>query len=259
VKQKQLLPNDLPLVDVHVHTGTLDSYSLPLSYLDHLCYQVQMRSCLCAPCSWEESLARLERTDPDPVPSAIIEKIRYWLWLSPVRQRAIEILNKEEPPSGYSGIKVHPFADHFDVTGPLLRPVFDAAERWRMPVAFHTGNIGCSPSAIARCLPSDFEQPVILFHSRPLDEALVAARSRPCILLESSFTDPDDFARCFDALGPERVLYGSDYPVGAVFLPGIDVVAQYRRNVEELLDVCERRGATRAFFSGNALRVFKDL
>jgi len=230
-----------------------------MAYLDHLCYHFQITTLVCAPCSWEESLARLEGTGCEFAPPAIVEKIRYWLWLSPVRESAFKILAGEAPPIGYCGIKVHPYADHFDVTSTLLRSIFDASERWRIPVAFHTGNAGCSPMAIAKSMPSDFTQPVILFHSRPLDEALAAARARPCILLESSFSEPYEFARTFDVIGPERALYGSDYPIRAAFVPGIDLVAQYKRNVEELLEGCEMRGATQAFFSGNALRVFKEL
>jgi len=95
-----------------------------------------------------------------------------------------------------------------------------------------------------------------MFHSRPLQEALTTAHSIESAVLEVSFSPVEDLLRAYDSLGPERIIFGSDYPVAAVYYRGIDVLTLYRRRLLELLAETERLEITVPFFHRNARRLF---
>lgn len=251
------IPDGFSIFDVHVHVGTYGDHAcFPPLYLQELCSRVPVERFACAPFSWEEQIQRLRGCDPGIFPPALKAKALNWLWVSPVREAALEILKGKQCPRGYAGIKIHPYVDQYDVMLSLIRPVVKAAERWAVPVAVHTGNRGCMPKDVCRCFPKGFSQALILFHSRPLDESIDAANKSSCVYLELSFCDAEDFARAFDAVGPNRLLFGSDFPAAALYYPGLDVISYYCLSVEALLTAAKRQEAVKAVFRENARAVF---
>jgi len=254
-KQIGITKNNFSVFDVHVHVGLYEhQYNLSTLHIQELCQYLPIECFVCAPVSWEESIN--EHTINSFKNIALHTIPLFWLWISPVRIKGLQILNNEKIPDGYAGIKLHPFADCYDFYLELLHPVFLAAEKWRVPVAIHTGNEGCDPISIANAIPTTHTQPVILFHSRPIDEAITVATSRSCIYLESSFCEPDEFSKSFDVLGPDRILFGSDYPLNSVYYPGLNVIDLYRENVEALFNLTEKQGCTDKFFQANAASIF---
>jgi predicted TIM-barrel fold metal-dependent hydrolase len=248
------------IFDIHVHVGNYDyQYNLTPTYLQELCRYLPIERFVCAPVSWEESINE-HLINSFHNPSVIFDTAPlFWLWLSPVRIKALEILNSDQIPDNYVGIKLHPAADHYDVSYDILRPVFLAAERWKVPVAIHTGNEGCNPISIANSIPDTHTQPVILFHSRPVKEAIDAAKSRSCIYMESSFCEPDEFSSSFNMIGADRIIFGSDFPLNSVYYPGLNVIDLYRRNVEALFNLTEKEGCTEKFFQANATTIFNNI
>ncbi|AUB85053.1 amidohydrolase family protein [Candidatus Thiodictyon syntrophicum] len=251
------LPDGFSIFDVHVHCGTYgENACFPPVYLEELCGRLPMERFVCAPFSWDEQTERLKAGFSDVFPAVLQDRVLNWLWVSPVRESAIDILKMAQCPDGYVGIKLHPYADQYDMMLSLMRPVITAAERWSVPVAVHTGNRGCMPKDVSRCFPRGFSQALILFHARPFQESLDAAKKSSSVYLEFSFCDPDSFACAFDAIGPNRLLFGSDYPVQAIYHPGLDVISSYCHNVQKLLAAAARVKATNAFFRDNACAVF---
>ena len=251
------LPSHLSVFDVHTHIGTYEREYFPAMYIEQLCDVFPIEAVAWAPFSWDEGLRHLRDGDEMASPLLHTARAMKWLWVSPVREEGLAILARKELPPGYCGIKLHPSLDQYDLMPLLVTPVIDAAERWSVPVAIHTGNRGCSAGIVASCFPRRPACPIILFHSRPIDEAVSTAQSLDTALLELSFSSAADVCRAHDTLGPDRIVFGSDYPIGAMYYRGLDVLSLYRRRLLELLEHTERLGITATFFHRNARRLFE--
>jgi len=248
----------ISIIDIHVHIGIYDNhYDFSIFYLKELCRCLPIEFFVCAPSSWQQSIDDYSIKSFEGSPSYLAKRSLFWLWISPVRNKSIEILELKKIPKGYVGIKLHPYADQYDTNKGLLRKVFKSCERWNVPLAIHTGNDGSEPLSICHAIPENYSLPVILFHSRPIIEAVEAAKIHSCIYLESSFCEPEDFAMTFNEIDHKRILFGSDYPLNIVYYPGFNIIDLYRKNIEELLNVTEKNGCSECFFSKNAKTIFK--
>lgn len=251
------LPEGFSLFDVHVHLGTFENQQVfPAFYLDELCSAFPIEYFVWAPFSWDESHRFLKSPKDATLPARLQSQALKWLWISPVREDGLTLLNKDRCPTGYAGIKLHPYADHYDLANTIIRPVVEAAERWQVPVAIHTGNRGCAAGLVSSCFPETFASPLILFHARPFDEAVAVARRLTSVHLELSFASGEDLSHAYEAIGPDRIIFGSDYPVAALYYQGIDVLRHYGRYLFDLLEISERLGISSQFFSKNAKRLF---
>ncbi len=124
-----------------------------------------------------------------------------------------------------SGIKFHSDLQEMPLDSPRLRTMLRllvASEVSHLPVYLHTGNFPIyrplnSPwaSALPRLLN---EFPTITFVCGHAGwdtprAALKAALTHPNLYLETSWQPPRLIRRLCDKLGPERLLFGSDYPL----------------------------------------------
>lgn len=250
-------PQGFSIFDVHVHLGVYgEQHNFPPFYIDALCDKFPIERFIWAPFSWDESYRFLNNADATTFAAKIRNKALRWLWISPTREDGQSLLKEKTCPAGYAGIKLHPYADNYDLATSLTKPIIEAAERWQMPVAIHTGNRGCSAGTVARCFPQTFSCPLFLFHSRPFEEAVSVARQIPNVYLELSFESSKTLSRAYEEVGPNRIIFGSDYPTAALYYKGIDVLELYRQNLLELLSVSEHYGITRSFFFENACKLF---
>lgn len=123
------------------------------------------------------------------------------------------------------GIKFHSDLQRLPLDSPRLRAMLSrlaASEKSFLPVYLHTGSFPIYrpletpwPAALQRLLA---EFPVLIFvcgHSGwdAPGAALKAALAYPNLYLETSWQPPRLIRRLCDKLGPERLLFGSDYPL----------------------------------------------
>jgi len=121
---------------------------------------------------------------------------------------------------GMVGIKIHPDVQCYAVGGPLYAPAFELAAKHGVPVLTHTfvDSAFCDPlhfDAVAVRWPS---VNIILGHAGVTGEghrrAIAVAQQHASLYLElcGSYTTGHWIRQMVAALGPERVLYGSDFP-----------------------------------------------
>ncbi len=119
---------------------------------------------------------------------------------------------------GILALKLHPWLQAFAVAEKGLIPVLQTAARLGWPVIFHDGTPPfCTPLQIAYLAGKVPEATVILGHSGLSDfplEALAAARRNPNISLCMCGVPLIWMRRYLAELGPDRLIYGSDYPFG---------------------------------------------
>ncbi|MGW0434211.1 amidohydrolase family protein [Micromonospora sp. NPDC003197] len=160
---------------------------------------------------------------------------------------------------------------------PTLDPVWATAQRLRIPVLVHVGHYGSagglssspydSPYHLARVARRFPELPFVVPHFgvQHVQELLFAAWGCPNIHIDTSgsnqwvrwmpyrLTLTDLFQRCYETIGPERIIFGSDsswFPRGYV-----------RPYLDEQLRICRELripdADLHAIFSGNAERLLR--
>lgn len=117
---------------------------------------------------------------------------------------------------GFKALKLHPLGHNLSVASPEARIVFETASDYGVPVLIHTG------TGLPQALPALALRPALAFPALPIvlchagwsvfsEEAIVAAEVAPNLYLEPSWCGPYQIAAMIRAVGPERILFGSDH------------------------------------------------
>lgn len=158
---------------------------------------------------------------------------------------------------GARGLKLHPEMQRFAPDDPEAMEIYGECERLGLPVIFHAGRSGIEPESIRpyalirHYVPAIAAYPRVQFllghaGARDVADAIAAAQQHPNAWLEIACQGATQLAEILATVGPERVVFGSDWP----FYPLAPTLAK-------VLLVTEGNAAARdAILSGNAARVF---
>jgi predicted TIM-barrel fold metal-dependent hydrolase len=118
---------------------------------------------------------------------------------------------------GARGIKLHPRAQKFLLNDERLSPIFELAAERKVPVLIHGGR-GLPPIAddLARVVNRYPEAQLIVAHAGIADLAALADRlgGKAGVFFDTSVWSPLDLLGLYRLVGPEQVVYASDYPYG---------------------------------------------
>jgi predicted TIM-barrel fold metal-dependent hydrolase len=118
---------------------------------------------------------------------------------------------------GARGIKLHPRAQKFLLTDERLDPVFALAAERNVPILIHGGR-GLPPIAHDLALLVDRYPTarLIIAHAGIADLAGLAGRfgGKAGVFFDTSVWSPLDLLDLYRQVGPEQVLYASDFPYG---------------------------------------------
>jgi len=116
----------------------------------------------------------------------------------------------------YVGFKMHNNHWNIPVTDPDFIPLFEYADKHRMPILLHTWDDKVdAPKMLTEIVPRYPNATFILGHSGNTDrpDAEKLALDNPNVYLEwcGSFINTTDWRETLDRLGNRRILYGSDF------------------------------------------------
>jgi uncharacterized protein len=118
---------------------------------------------------------------------------------------------------GARGIKLHPRAQKFLLNDERLDPVFELAAARKVPILIHGGR-GLPPIAddLAHLVDRYDDAQLIVAHAGIADLAGLAERlgGKAGVFFDTSVWSPIDLLGLYRLVGPEQVLYASDYPYG---------------------------------------------
>src|SRR3954452_388667 len=118
---------------------------------------------------------------------------------------------------GARGIKLHPRAQRFLLNDQRLAPIFELAAERRVPILIHGGR-GLPPIAddLARVVDRYPKARLIVAHAGIADLAALANRlgGKAGVFFDTSVWSPLDLLGLYRLVGPEQVVYASDYPYG---------------------------------------------
>ena len=214
---RRLVPEGAEVFDVHTHLGNdidgmVGDYEQLSQILDRYGISGAFVFCLDEPdrepafrAANDRTLAYAERSG-----GRLIPFVRLDLTQEPVEEarRCLDL--------GARGIKLHPRAQRFEV-GDKLVPVFEIAAERRVPILIHGGR-GLPPIAAGLAALHDAypEAPLIIAHAGIADMAALAGRlgGRAGVYFDTSVWSPIDLLDLYRQVGPEQVLFASDYPYG---------------------------------------------
>jgi predicted TIM-barrel fold metal-dependent hydrolase len=118
---------------------------------------------------------------------------------------------------GARGIKLHPRAQKFLLNDARLSPVFELASERKVPILIHGGR-GLPPIAddLSRLVDRFDDAQLIVAHAGIADLAALASRlgGKAGVFFDTSVWSPIDLLGLYRYVGPEQVVYASDYPYG---------------------------------------------
>ena len=133
--------------------------------------------------------------------------------------------------AGFWGIKFHPRNEAMAANDPVLVfPIMEVAAKHRKAVLFHTGEpdtYGFAQPTLCGDVADMFPGlPVVIGHmgKRLFDDAILIAKWFDNVVLETSFRSPHDIEKAVRTVGPERVVYGSDFYMGGPFGPDLEMM-----------------------------------
>jgi predicted TIM-barrel fold metal-dependent hydrolase len=135
---------------------------------------------------------------------------------------------------GFKGLKIMPSVYGYPIEGPLHDPIMRKAAEHGIPVTIHSGGIHCMPAEIAILAARHPDVPVIMDHMGYrywMDQAIAAARVLPNVYLGTATVnnEPGAVLRAMREVGPDRVIYGSNWPAN---YPDLAVAALQRIDLD---------------------------
>jgi uncharacterized protein len=154
----------------------------------------------------DRTLAYAERSAGKMIPFARLDMNE-----GPIEE-AIRCLDR-----GARGIKLHPRAQKFLLNDERLDPVFELAAGRKVPILIHGGR-GLPPIAddLANLVDRYLDAQLIVAHAGIADLAALADRlgGKAGVFFDTSVWSPIDLLGLYRLVGPEQVVYASDYPYG---------------------------------------------
>jgi predicted TIM-barrel fold metal-dependent hydrolase len=152
---------------------------------------------------------------------------------------------------GARGIKLHPRAQKFLLNDERLSPIFEVAADRKAPILIHGGR-GLPPIAddLARLVERFPDAQLIVAHAGIADLAAFADRlgGKAGVFFDTSVWSPLDLLGLYRLVGPEQVVYASDYPYGQQ--PASLLIAVRTARLAQLSDE-----QVRGVLAGNANRI----
>jgi hypothetical protein len=130
---------------------------------------------------------------------------------------ALEEIRQSATEWGMRVLKIMPAIYHVQMTGPLARRLMETARELGLVVNIHSGSEISHPLAIGALCRRFPDVTVLMDHMgyrEWVSDAIEAARDNPNLYLGTTISsfEPSTIERAVRELGPERVVYGSNWP-----------------------------------------------
>ncbi|MGW1682025.1 amidohydrolase family protein [Saccharopolyspora sp. NPDC002376] len=234
------LPLDgLQVIDAHTHLGPYSRFFIPdhgVEEVVRVMDRVGVATNLVSTHLGIELDATAGNDDTAAAVDASRGRLHGLMVLNPHQNPTEEIARRRGDPR-FVGIKLHPDLHQYPITGPRYGPAWEYAAEYRLPVLVHSwsGSAHDDPSLIAQVADRYPRVPILLGHSGTIrahfDQVTALAQERANLYLElcGTFMTSWWVRRFVDAVGADRVIFGSDQPfidvrysLGRVLFAGLD-------------------------------------
>lgn len=208
-----MAPLEVPLIDSHTHIGRLPGVVGEVFTPEDLAYIAENEGVRFMLASSATATTVGQRPATDEVLAMVTahgDRLGGLLWVNPHDPAWADDVDRAIAAASLHGIKIHPVFDHYAVTREALDPIFACARAHGWPILTHADADGTPMSAaryepLIRAYP---DVPLILAHLRL--EAIPLVKRYDNVWVDTAYVDATRVELAVDALGPTKILFGSD-------------------------------------------------
>ena len=238
---------DIPLIDIHTHIGTLPGAVGDIYYAEDLVYIAEHEGARFMLAS-SASVTTIGRAYGMAQAVDMVrrhgDRLGGMLWINPHDPSWRDDL-PQAVENGFYGIKIHPQLDNYMVTREALDEIFACAREHHWPILTHTGQDRSPISALCYAPLIQAYPDVVLILAHLSLEAIPLAKRHENVYVDTTYMDAMRVELGVDALGPSKILFGSDacegFEVGRV--PGRE---RPRRSYFGIIQGFRERGISEA-------------
>lgn len=203
---------DFPLIDIHTHIGHLPGVLGDYYSAEDLRYVVDNEGARFALASSASTTSIGEARGLAEAIDMVQrhgERLGGIFWVNP-RDPEWPKHAAAAKEHGFYGIKIHPVLDNYAVNRKALDAVFACALQYRWPILTHTG-LDATPHSAAcykELIAAYPDVVLILAHLRV--EAIPLAKRYDQVYLDTTYVEPMMVEIGVDAVGADKLLFGSD-------------------------------------------------
>lgn len=202
----------VPFIDIHTHIGHLPGVVGEMFTPEDLTYIAEHEGCK----FMLVSSASTSLVGQHVGTSEAVEMVKHYgdrlgalLWINPHDPTWPDDVKLAEQ-HGFYGIKIHPPLDHYIVDRAALEPIFECARQHRWPILTHVEPDGTPYSAwkyepLIQAYP---DVQLVLAHLR--NESITLAKRYENVYVDTTYMPAYIVEVGVDALGPDKILFGSD-------------------------------------------------
>jgi predicted TIM-barrel fold metal-dependent hydrolase len=206
----------LPLIDCHTHIGHLPGAVGDVYTAEDLCYICEHEGAsfmLVSSASATTIGQSYATTEAVAMVQEHGDRLGGMLWINPHDPEwAADVDRAAE--NGFLGVKIHPVLDHYAVTQAALDDVFACARAHGWPILTHTDVDGTPMAALCYEPLIQAYPDVVLILAHLRLGAIPLAKRYDNVYLDTTYMDPITVEVGVDALGPHKILFGSDAAEG---------------------------------------------
>jgi predicted TIM-barrel fold metal-dependent hydrolase len=216
------IPSPPQAIDVHLHDKFPGAPFRPFSPADYAA-ELERQGIIGGVCSSVTGIFYDLPQGNDEVAAllAAIPSLRGYVVVDPrFPEESATQLKRLDGDTGFAGVKIHCVYSRTPTNAPAMRRLFDLIASYEKPVLIH--NLGPDwPEALVAIANAHPTLPIIAAHAgygdgpHPTHDAAVRLTPAPNIYLEfcSTYLATGAIRRGIEAVGAERVLFGSDFPL----------------------------------------------
>jgi predicted TIM-barrel fold metal-dependent hydrolase len=172
------------------------------------------------------------------------ERVSGLIRINPFDDDAVELIDKAVDEWGFKGVKMNPLFNNFLPDSKIVHPVMEAAGRHHVPVLIHCGHPPWSlPWSFERLADRFPDVKIVMAHMGHghivyINGALDVAEDFGNILVDTAgMTMHSKIREAVERLGEDRVMYGSDMPLGhpAWEIPKVKISGLNEEHIRKVL------------------------
>lgn len=202
------------IIDAHTHLGKFDLFgiSLDLEGLIRILDEYSIEKAVVSALPNELTKRAVEK-----YPERLYGLVR----INPYDKDSVDLTEEAVVDWGFNGIKLNPLFNNYVPDNPIVHPVMEVAKRYGVPVLIHSGHPPWSlPWSFERLAASFPEVTIVMAHMGHghiiyINGALDVAEDYKNIYVDTAgMTMHSKIKEAVERLGENRVMYGSDLPLG---------------------------------------------
>jgi len=232
----------LDFFDFHTHCGYAhNTYHSPTDLKRLVSVTPRMKGCLCSSLS---GIFDYKTGEEDLRQSCQTRGVIGAYWVNPYlpqwQDNVIRFCKGRQIPC----IKLSPTANIYEPTYKMLGPVWQFCEKRHKFIVIHTDPYRSNPVQLIPLLEKFPQVPVVLYHLSTGIENIHIAKLFPQVYLETSFgekiADCMGIKMALDVIGEDRLLFGTDFPIGWKSVGKSYVALHYKQLIKMyLMHVCK--------------------